>query len=161
MTWQILFLASPLFLVAIAHGLCIKYDLFPRLKRPLDFGRTLRGKRVFGDHKACRGLIINVLFCIVGVYIQAWLQRNSLIPSWLPLLDYSEKGCFLGLPLGLGMTAGELPNSFLKRQMGISPGKHGQKFWALIFFVLDQIDLAFGIWVFTFWLIKPPLSLIL
>jgi hypothetical protein len=160
-TWQILFLASPLFLVAIAHGLCIKYDLFPGLKRPLDFGRAFKGKRIFGDHKAWRGLTINVLFCVVGVSIQAWLQRSSLIPAWLPLLDYPEKGWLLGLLIGVGMTAGELPNSFLKRRMGISPGRRGQNLWAVIFFVFDQIDLAFGIWVFVFWLIKPPLILIL
>ena len=63
--------------------------------------------------------------------------------------------------IGVGMTAGELPNSFLKRQMGIQPGRRGQNLWAAIFFVFDQIDLALGIWVFIFWLIKPPLILML
>jgi CDP-2,3-bis-(O-geranylgeranyl)-sn-glycerol synthase len=133
----------------------------PWLKKPLDLGSTFRGKRVFGDHKTWRGFAINVLFCVIGTSIQAWLQIASYIPSWLPLLDYNERGYQLGLLVGMGMTAGALPNSFLKRQMGISAGKQGSGFMAVPFFLLDQIDLVVGIWIFTFFLVKPSFALIL
>ena len=118
-TYQILFLASPLLLVAIAHGFCIKYDWLSGLKRPLDLGVRFRGRRFFGDQKTWRGLVINVVFCTLGTMIQAWLQGKGYLPSWILLLDYHKYRYIVGLLLGLGMTVGELPNSFIKRQLDI------------------------------------------
>jgi hypothetical protein len=134
MTWRIIFLGLPLFVAAVAQGLCIKYDLLPWLKKPLDFGHTFRGKRVFGDHKTWRGFVINLLGCSLGTLIQTWLLEKCLFPPWLPLVNYEEWGWLLGLLMGLGMTVGELPNSFLKRRMGISPGKQGNGFQGALFF---------------------------
>ncbi|MBW2019036.1 MAG: CDP-archaeol synthase [Deltaproteobacteria bacterium] len=161
MTCQILFLGSPLLMVAIAQGLCIKYNRLRWLRRPLDLDLRFRGKRIFGDHKTWRGLVINVAFCILGARIQGWIQSNGLIASWLPLLDYSKDGGMLGLLLGLGVTAGELPNSFLKRQLGISPGKRGKRVVGMAFFLFDQLDLAIGAWVFIYLIVKPSPYLIL
>jgi hypothetical protein len=134
MTGQIVFLGLPLFVVAIAQGLCIKYDLLPWLKKPLDLGLTFRRKRVFGDHKTWRGFVINILCCTLGTLTQTWLLRDFFPLPWLPLLNYGEWGWLLGLLLGMGMTAGELPNSFIKRQLGISPGKQGTGFQGILFF---------------------------
>jgi CDP-diglyceride synthetase len=161
MTGQLLFLGSPLLLVAIAQGFCIKHDLLQWFKKPIDLGLTFKGKRVFGDNKTWRGLVINIVFCVIGTSIQSWLQKKAYLPSWLPLLDYNESGWQLGLLLGAGMTIGELPNSFLKRQMGISPGKKGSGLMAVPFFLLDQVDLVIGIWAFIFFLVKPSFALIL
>lgn len=157
---QILFLGSPLLLVAVAQGICLKYDLLSRLKLPLDFGKTFHGKRIFGDHKTFRGFFINTAFCIIGAMIQAGMQIAGLIPPWLPLLDYVTGWPLLGPLLGIGMTAGELPNSFLKRQLEISPGKKGKGLWGLGFFLLDQVDLTIGIWVFIFLLVQPSPGLV-
>lgn len=161
MTCQILFLGSPLLLAALAGGLCIKHDWLNRLKRPLDLGLSFRGKRVFGEHKTWRGLLIHTVFCTLGAWVQARIQETGHLPAWLPLCDYGRCGLPVGLALGLGMTFGELPNSFLKRQLGILPGKRkkGILGWAL--FLFDQVDLAIGIWIFLFFLIKPSLWLVL
>jgi len=59
------------------------------------------------------------------------------------------------------VTLGELPNSFLKRQMEIAPGKKKRGAWGVVFFVFDQVDLSLGAWVFLYWLIRPSLGLIL
>jgi CDP-diglyceride synthetase len=155
MTCQILFFLSPLILVAIANGLCIKYEWFRRLKRPLDLGRSFRGRRIFGDHKSWRGLLINVIFCTLGTMIQGWLQNRGYLPQWLYLLDYRDYGYLFGIMLGLGMTFGELPNSFLKRQLEILPGKSKKGPAGVAFFLFDQIDLTIGIWLFFFLLIMP------
>ena len=155
MTCQILFFLSPLILVAIANGLCIKYDWLDRLKRPLDLGHSYRGRRIFGDHKSWRGLLINVVFCTLGTMIQGWLQNRGYFPPWLLLLDYRDYGHFLGIILGLGVTFGELPNSFLKRQLEILPGKKKKGPLGAAFFLFDQVDLIIGIWVFFFFLIRP------
>ena len=161
MTFQILFLGSPLLLAAIAQGLCIKYDWLSRLRRPLDLGRVYKGKRIFGDHKTWRGLAINVLFCPLGAIIQAWLQGKGVLPQWLFLLDYESHALTVGVLIGLGMTVGELPNSFLKRRFDIPPGKSREGPLGIAFFIYDQVDLTIGIWVFLFFLIRPSLWLVL
>ena len=161
MTAQVLFLGSPLLPAAIAQGLCIKYDWLGRLRRPLDFGKSFRGKRIFGDHKTWRGLIINVVFCLLGAVIQAWLQVKGSLPSWLYLLDYENHAFLVGILLGLGMTAGELPNSFLKRRFEIPPGESREGLPGVVFFIYDQVDLTIGIWVFLYFLIKPSVWLVL
>jgi hypothetical protein len=45
------------------------------------------------------------------------------------------------------MMLGDLPNSFFKRQIGISSGKQGFGFSGIIFRIFDQIDLLLGIWL--------------
>ena len=87
MTYQILFLGSPLLPAAIAHGVCIKYDWLNGLKRPLDFGLKFKGKRILGDHKTLRAPLIYVFFCTLGTMIQAWLQSRGYLPQWLFLAD--------------------------------------------------------------------------
>ncbi len=161
MTFQIIFLGSPLLLAAIAQGLCIKYDWLSRLRRPIDFGKSYKGKRIFGDHKTWRGLTINVFFCSLGAIIQAWLQSKGGLPQWLFLLDYKSQALTIGILIGFGMTVGELPNSFLKRRFGIPPGKSREGPLWVAFFISDQVDLAIGIWVFLFFLIRPSLWLVL
>ncbi|MEW6665642.1 MAG: CDP-archaeol synthase [Thermodesulfobacteriota bacterium] len=161
MTCQILFLGSPLLPVAVVQGMCLKFDWFRSLSKPLDLGLTIRGRRVFGDHKTWRGLLINVLFCMLGAAAQARIQQSQAIPPWLPLLDYGRDGLWVGFLMGAGMTCGELPNSFLKRQVSIPPGGRMRGFPGVLFFLLDQVDLAIGIWVFLFFVLKPAPSLVL
>jgi CDP-diglyceride synthetase len=161
MTYQILFLAVPLLFAAVAQGFVLKYEVFRFLKRPLDFGLYFRGKRVFGDNKTWRGLVTNGFFCVVGTFFQALLQKKGVVPEWLSLLDYRQNAPIVGVLLGLGMTLGELPNSFLKRQLRIPPGGKKRGPLGLIFFLLDQVDLALGIWVFLYFLLRPGLCFFL
>lgn len=160
-TLQIAFLASPILLAALANGLCMKYDYLSRIRRPLDFGLSFRGKRVFGDHKTWRGLLTTTVFCTLGALIQARIQRTGQLAPWLFLCDYGRLWLPLGLALGLGATLGELPNSFLKRQLSVLPGKRRKGIFGAAFFVLDQVDLAIGVWMFLYLLIKPSVALIL
>jgi len=59
--------------------------------------------------------VINLVFCTPGAMIQARLHNEGFLPSWVFLVDYRKYGYLVGVLLGLDMTAGELPNSFLKR----------------------------------------------
>jgi len=161
LTCQILFLEFPLILAAIAQGFCIKYDWLHALKKPLDFGTSFRGKRIFGDNKTWRGLVINVLFCSAGAIIEVWLQKKNVVPPWFLLADYTKHGYQIGVLLGLGMTLGELPNSFLKRRLEIPPGGKKGGFLGVLFFLFDQVDLIIGIWILLFFLIRPSIVVIL
>lgn len=161
MTLQIGFLGSPLLLAGLANGLCMKFDCLSGLRRPMDLGRSFRGRRIFGDHKTWRGLFIITLFCMLGAWIQAHVQRTGQIPPWLPLCDYGRLWLPVGLSLGLGATLGELPNSFLKRQLGVLPGRRKGGIPGAIFFLLDQVDLTVGVWILLYFFIRPSVSLIL
>ncbi len=105
--------------------------------------------------------MINLVFCTLGTMIQACLQDKGYLPPWLLLLDYIKYGYLVGILLGLGMTLGELPNSFVKRQLEIPPGKAKNGLLGVAFFLFDQVDLVIGIWVFFFFLIRPSLLLVL
>jgi hypothetical protein len=159
-TYQLLFFGSPLLLAAFGHGICLKYDLLRFLRKPLDFGLSFRGKRLLGENNTWIGHVIHIFSFALGGAIQGWLQKRGFIPHWLPFLDYAEIGPLIGVLLGLGMTLGELPNSFLKRQFDIPPGQRKGGFWGALFFVLDQVDLTLGVWLFFFFLIKPPMLLV-
>ena len=161
LTGQLLYFGSPLLLAALLHGFCIKYDWFSFLKKPLDLGIEFRGKRIFGNHKTWRGLLMNVVGCCLGTAVQAGFQKGGFIPDQVLWVDYTREGWLVGLLLGLGTTLGELPNSFLKRQKGIEPGKKGKGLWGIVFFVFDQIDFLIGIWICLFFLIKPSALVVL
>jgi hypothetical protein len=52
-----------------------------------------------------------------------------------------------GAALALGTVGGELPNSFLKRQLGIAPGGRRMSAAGVALVLVDQVDLVVGVWV--------------
>lgn len=64
----------------------------------------------------------------------------------------------LGLLVGTAAMLAELPNSFLKRRMGIAPGAQTGGIRGLAFHVLDQIDVVFGAWVVLAWVARPTVG---
>lgn len=113
-----------------------------RFNIPLDGGKTIGGKRVFGDSKTWRGFVVMVPAVGASFFLLGTL-RPFLATDWqhglwpLSPAAYALLGCWVGL----GFMAGELPNSCLKRQLGIAPGETPTPTWArLVCFVLDQVD---------------------
>jgi len=45
--------------------------------------------------------------------------------------------------------------------MDVAPGKGRGGLLGVAFFLLDQVDIAVGIWIFLFLLVRPPLGLVL
>ncbi|MBL7169417.1 MAG: CDP-archaeol synthase [Candidatus Aenigmarchaeota archaeon] len=85
------------------------------LNYPIDFGKSLKGQRILGDHKTWRGLVLGTL--MGGIF--ALIQRRQF---------------FVGLIMTLGGFTGDSIGSFIKRRRKI---KEGGKF-----FPIDQIDFA-------------------
>jgi CDP-2,3-bis-(O-geranylgeranyl)-sn-glycerol synthase len=116
---------------------------------PMDFGKTLRGKRIFGEHKTWRGLVTGMIMATIILALQQVIFRHS------PWLQNALHGFdFGGLPtllvgplLGLGALGGDAIKSFFKRQRNTSPGES----W----FPFDQIDLPLGALVATWAFIHP------
>ena len=123
----------------VAHAPVLKWDLLPVLKRPVDGGRTLRGRRLLGDNKTWRG----ALFMSAGPAVAAVaLHRSERYRRRLPAEIRDAHPALVGALLGLGVFGGELPNSFLKRQLDIPPGGRRRDPAGIAIALADQADFA-------------------
>ena len=128
----------------VLHAPVLALDLFKTLKRPLDGGATLGGRRVFGDNKTWRG----GLFMVAGPALAAVaLTRWPAFRDALPDAVGDARPLLWGALVGLGVVVGELPNSFLKRRLNIAPGAQRRTAGGLALILLDQADLVPGVWL--------------
>ena len=128
----VLVLGSPL-----AHVLVLRHDLIRPLKRPLDGGATFRGRRVFGDNKTWRGALMMAGGVVaLTLLLSLWPAYWDALPEGL-----TEHGPLpVGVLIGLAVVIGELPNSFMKRQLGIAPGTQRRSPAGIAITIWDQAD---------------------
>lgn len=150
-TAQAIYLLLPLLPAVALSGLILRYDLFEWSKRPIDGGATFRGRRILGDNKTWRGAASMVFGCVLAVAVQKYIITDR-VGAWA-VIDYGNANLFgLAMALGGGAILGELPNSFIKRQLGVAPGQNANGLLGLVFYVWDQTDSIFGIWLLlVFW----------
>ena len=142
------YLFLPLLVGLALHGFCIKYDILAFLCRPIDRGRKFRGKRIFGDNKTYRGVVVVSLGTAIGFGLQSLLLHRIASIRSIELFDYAFfKSMAVGLAVGVAAMLSELPNSFIKRQFEIAPGTAAKGWKRLIFYVYDQIDFLLGAWL--------------
>jgi len=128
----------------ILHAPVLALDLLKPLRRPLDGGATIGGRRVLGDNKTWRG----ALFMVAGPALAAvLLTRWPAFRCALPGAVADAPPVLWGALVGLGVVVGELPNSFVKRRLGIAPGSRRRGGGGLALVVLDQADLVPGVWL--------------
>lgn len=118
---------------------------------PIDFGKTFRGKRIFGEHKTWRGLVTGMIMSTIVLGVQQSVFRHSpWLQDALGGLDFGNLPTLIVGPLlGLGALGGDAIKSFFKRQRDTSPGES----W----FPFDQIDLPLGALVATWIFIHPTI----
>lgn len=143
-TARALWLLSPILLAAAVHGLVLRFDWFTSLKQPMDFGLTLGGTRLFGDNKTWRAFLVAVVVCAVAVPVQRFVAAD--LPSRLIADHGAVPAPLLGALIGAGAILGELPNSFMKRRAGVAPGSTARGPLAVLFYLVDQVDLAIITW---------------
>ena len=140
----------PVLGAAVAHAPVLALDLLPGLKRPLDGGARFRGHRLFGDNKTWRGALVMVTGILVAtLLLWPWDWWQSRLPGGI-----RDAGPVpYGLLLGVGVVLGELPNSFLKRQLGIAPGTQRNALLTLY----DQADFVLVVWLvlLPLWVMAP------
>jgi hypothetical protein len=96
----------------LAHAPVLRWDLLPGLRRPIS-------RRLFGQNKTWRGaLVMTVSTVAASVALRRLPAYRARLP---PDVDYADATLVGGL-LGISVWAGELPNSLLKRRVGIPPG---------------------------------------
>lgn len=120
--------------------------------KPIDFGKSWRGKRILGNGKTWRGLFIGVfggfLFGLMWYFLS---QSGPLNEVYYNVFDFRITDPFFGLYLGFGALFGDIIASFFKRRLGL---KRGAPLWGV-----DQLDLVFGALLFAY--IFAPTFLIL
>jgi len=142
------YLFLPLLVGLALHGFCIKYDALAILCRPIDRGRKFRGKRIFGDNKTYRGVVVVSLGTAIGFGLQSLLLHRIASVRSIELFDYAFfKSLAVGLAVGVAAMLSELPNSFIKRRFEIAPGTTAKGWKRLIFYIYDQIDFLLGSWL--------------
>jgi len=109
-----------------------------RFEAPMDFGKTFRGKRIFGAHKTWRGMAAGIIFATITLGLQQIFAAHAgWLRDWTYRVHYAHLPTLVVGPLfAVGALGGDAIESFFKRQRGIAPG-HG---W----FPFDQIDYIVG-----------------
>lgn len=141
---------APTIIAGILNMCWCKTDLCNWLSRPMDRNRILKdGKRMFGENKTWKGFFGMIILSAICTVIWGALcgksgylvRHNYLYQNYDNTLIYN---IVIGLSLGIAYALAELPNSFMKRRIEISPGKSldGPKGIWFIFF--DQADSVFG-----------------
>ena len=139
----------PVIIGGIFNMLFVKIKALSFLKVPVDGGKSLKGKRIFGDSKSLLGFIGMMLGTAIAAAI--WgatlkymgLEHYNLIYKNYPNIIYFN---FLsGVVFGFAYMIFELPNSFLKRRFDIDAGSRGRFPVNVFTFVYDQIDSMIGV----------------
>jgi CDP-2,3-bis-(O-geranylgeranyl)-sn-glycerol synthase len=140
-----LFLILAFALAGLLHSLWLHNRLSQVLAIPLDGGRRFRGRPILGENKTLRGFVMipaaALAFAAVATII-SFPQGAPPTTLWqLTPVGYAA----LGTWAGFGFMVAELPNSFLKRQLGISPGQApASRLKKTICFTIDHIDSVVG-----------------
>jgi CDP-diacylglycerol--serine O-phosphatidyltransferase len=124
----------PLAFAGALHMLVVKNNLLPQLAMPIN-------KKWFGVSKTWRGVLCMPLFTALGFYIVFTLFNVNSGYASFDLSRYSP--IELGLMLGLAYIMAELPNSWMKRRMGIPSGELPDKN-RMLFIIADQLDSVVG-----------------
>ena len=130
-----LWLQLPIVFGGVLHMLAVRDNWLPLLRRPIAIN-------LFGANKTWRGMLLMPVLTSIGACLlwpaeQLWQQLGwhspfATSPLW-----------FAGLCGGLGYVLAELPNSFIKRRLGIAAGATPEKNRRL-FLAMDQLDSALG-----------------
>jgi hypothetical protein len=143
---EALFIIVSFVIAGFAHSAWLRSRWSSRLMMPVDGGLRIRGRRIFGDNKTVRGFVVMVPAAAVAFWamfsVLTTVSSNISETLW-PL---SSAGYLvLGAWAGFGFMVGELPNSFVKRQLDIAPGQPARsRTGAVVSFVVDRLDSILG-----------------
>ena len=141
----------PVVIAGAANMLFTKSALYRAHCAPIDGGKCYSdGKRIFGDNKTWAGFfgmiaancLAQILWGCLSASCPALGNANELYRYCRNTLLFNAAA---GALFGLIYVLFELPNSFVKRRIGIRPGKTEHGFKGALFFVIDQIDSLLGV----------------
>jgi CDP-archaeol synthase len=139
-----MFLLLAFSLAGLAQSVWLGSRISQRWQMPLDAGLRVRGRRLFGQNKTLRGVVVMVPATALSFAAiragAAWLHIDGGL--WL-LSMWGYAG--VGAVAGAGFMLGELPNSFIKRQLDVRPGHAPEGTFArAASFAADRLDSIVG-----------------
>ncbi|MEM6997988.1 MAG: CDP-archaeol synthase [Patescibacteria group bacterium] len=127
----------------IANTAPVWFAKLPYIKHwntPLDFGKSWRGIRIFGQNKTWRGLLSGALVgALIGLIQWFFIDQSQWLAD-IDLLQGEMNIVLFGAITGLFALIGDAVESFFKRRAGVRPGKPWVPF--------DQTDYILGAYVF-------------
>ncbi|MBQ3415147.1 MAG: CDP-archaeol synthase [Clostridia bacterium] len=139
----------PTIIAGVLNMVWCKSSILKKLNTPVDFKKNfIDGKRIFGENKTFKGILGYVIFNIISAVLWGFLCRILNIENYnFFFINYTNTffyNVLIGTLLGLAYSLFELPNSFIKRRIGIAPGKTTSGLKKIFFIFLDQADSIFG-----------------
>ena len=140
----------PVIFTGILNMIWCKLPVLNKTRVPIDHGKKLKDEnRLFGDNKTWKGFIGYIAFGMICTALWGMICNNV---TYLHRHNYFYANhangiiynLLIGFLLGLFYALFELPNSFIKRRLGIREGKPPRGIAKLVFVVLDQADSIFG-----------------
>lgn len=151
----------PLVFSNVLHMVLVKWDVLSQFNIPV-------WENGFGKNKSWRGFVIIPLLNALFIWIFTSIYSINLHEFISVEMVQNEffLTVFLGVILGLAYLIFELPNSWIKRKLGIGAGELAQKpFQKWLFMFMDKSDSAIGVVLTYGWLMNltwyPQLQLLL
>lgn len=146
-------------LAGVINSIFCKLNILSFLKKPMDFNKNfIDNKRIFGDHKTWKGffgyIVFNIVFMLIFSIIWKYTKLENLNFFYIKHANTLGYNLLIGFLLGLFYAMFELPNSFLKRRLDITPGKTIKGKKKVLFIILDQADSVFGV-ALVVWMFYP------
>ena len=142
---HIMLFFAPLICSNICHMIIVKNDWFSVLKTPIS-------TPLFGLNKTFRGVV--VLPIITGFVA---FSNSVFFGPFETTIWYDF---FVGLGLGMAYILAELPNSFLKRKLGIASGQKSNRY-NFVQTIADKADSLIGVLGFYYFAITISFNSIL
>ena len=140
----VVILFAPLLAGLVVHGLCRRFGWLRSFGGPIDRGRTLRGRPLFGASKTWRG-VWSVALGTGAAY--AILAVIGVLPGGAAPSFGTGQFAFIGAAMGAAAMLGELPIAFLTRQLGIAPWATARGIATPVFWLLDHVSVLPGAWL--------------
>lgn len=152
---ELLYLTLPAFVANMMPVFAARLAVLPSLAKPMDAGRTWRGKRILGENKTWRGTIAAVFGSTVVVLVQFYEGFPLTIET--VVYDSVALAIAFGVLVGLLVIVGDGIGSFIKRQFNFKSGQPC--------IPLDQIDyivvFIIGTLPFISWTVEGAVALVL
>ncbi|MEL6536954.1 MAG: CDP-archaeol synthase [Bacteroidota bacterium] len=135
-----LFIMVPLIVTNVLHMVLVKSNGLSTLAVPIHH-------TWFGQNKTWRGILfVTITNALLSVLCHFLWPTTSL-----------AQALGLGALLGLTYMVFELPNSYLKRRLGIAPGQKARQY-PILFMMLDKTDSTTGVTLVTSLVLSLSLS---
>lgn len=136
-------------IAGVINSVWCKSKALKSLQIPMDGGKNfMDGKRIFGDHKTWKGfvgyIVCNMVCMVLWGLVCSATGLETYNMFYAGTANTVLTNLWIGFLLGIFYGIFELPNSFVKRRLGITPGKSLSGWMKVIFVFMDQADSVFG-----------------